>query len=47
MGYKANFQPLQGLIDGKWRMLSGNETDSEQLSANDQSLSNWQQSLTP
>ena len=27
MDYKANFQPVQGLIDGQWRMLDGHETD--------------------
>ncbi len=27
MNYKANFQPLQGLIDGQWRLLNGNATD--------------------
>lgn len=27
MAYKANFQPLQGLIRRKWRRLEANETD--------------------
>lgn len=35
MDYKANFQPLQGLIDGQWRLLDGNEADYVESSADD------------